>query len=79
MAKKKRKENVRPFVITAEVVDFFGCHWAVPLGVELAICTQQAWEQAVQRWPFSAVNEPAQWEQVPPEFRLAALEADRRM
>ncbi len=75
----RRDGKKRPFVIAAEGSDAHGTLLAVPVGVVLATCTRNAWQQAIRRWPQFFLMEPGPWEVIPPHIRLAALEADRLM
>ena len=76
-------EGMQPFVVSIEVVcgRMDGIYvFGVPIGVELATSSRRAFSQAIQRWPYRRnLLKPEPWENVSPEDRMMALEADRQI
>jgi len=70
--------NAESFIIAIEG-SLHGRPIAIVAGVEVAIDDDEAFHNAVRRFPPSRylVLPPIPWENVDPEIRLRALEADR--
>ena len=68
---------MEPFIIAVEGVCESGEDVLIFVGVEVACDIEEAFCQAVTRWPFFDIV-PIAWEKVSPQARLAALEADRQ-
>lgn len=69
----------RPFIASFLAMDMQGEHWLLPAGVVLAREKNEARELAVARWPNCTLPTPVPWEEVSPQDRLMALEADRQI
>lgn len=76
--KARESKGNRPYIVVAEIIEFPGQIVGVPLGTELAQNRRIAFDRAARRWPLQTVR-VAPWDQVDPNIRLAALEADRKI
>ena len=76
-----KTQNAVPFIVARRAGWYNGRKLFAALGVEMATCKESAFEKAHRRWPHWSLYlaEPEHWEDVEPEIRLLALEADRQM
>ena len=72
---------MKPYVIFRNLAQLDITNFKDPLGVEVAESQTQAYNKAIERWPYLRFKlfPPVPWEDVDVETRLKALKADRKI